>query len=109
MPNIRKRLFGPAVLTNAMATKYTVPAGTKTEIQHIHAMNPGAAVNLTMSIGADAAGVRIYDQLSIPANSQGLVPYPWVKFVMEVGEILQAKDSVGQIVLTIDGEENILG
>ena len=110
MPRTPKRLFGPAQLTNAAATKYTVPAGTKTRITHIHVENPGAAVTLTMSIGADAAATRIYDALAIPANSQGLVPYPYVNFVLEAAEILQAFCSVTlQLVVTIDGDEYTLG
>lgn len=110
MPATAKRLFGPAQLTNAAATKYTVPALTKTKIRHIHVVNPGAAVTLTMSIGADAAGTRIYDALPIPANAAGLVPYPFVYFVMDAAEILQAFASVTtQLVLTIDGEEITLG
>lgn len=110
MARTPKRLFGPAQLTNAAATKYTCPAGTKAIIRHIHVENPGAGVTLTMSIGADAAGTRIYDALPIPAGSQGLVPYPFVNFVLEAAEILQAFASVTlQLVVTIDGDELTLG
>jgi hypothetical protein len=110
MPTTRKRLFGPAQLTNAAATKYTVPPLTKARITHIHVENPGAATTLTMSIGADAAGTRIFDALAIPAGAQGTVPYPWVNFVMEAAEILQAyAGNTLQLTLTIDGEEITLG
>ena|SRR5712671_3363755 len=110
MPRTPKRLFGPAQLTNAAATKYTVPAGTKTCIRHFHVENPGAQVTLTASIGADAAGTRIYDAIVVPANSQGLVPYPFVEFWLEAAEILQVYASVAsQLVLTVDGDEYTLG
>lgn len=109
MARTLKRLFGPALLTNAAATKYTVPAGTVAEIRHIHVNNPGAPITLTMSIGADAAGTRIYDALLIPTGA-GQVPYPWVQFVMVAAEVLQAFGSVtNQLTLTIDGYEYTLG
>lgn len=110
MARTPKRLFGPAQLTGAAATKYTVPALTKTVIRHIHVVNPGAAVTLTMSIGVDGAATRIFDALTIPANSAGLVPYPFVNFIMDAAEVLQAFASVTlQLVLTIDGDEISLG
>lgn len=107
MARISKRLHGPAQVSNAAATKYTVPSVTKTEIRHIHIFNPGAIVNLTMSIGTDAAAVRIFDAFPIPANQ----PFDHMCFyVMEATEIIQAFASVNnQLVLTIDGIEIILG
>lgn len=101
-----KRLFGPAQISNAAATKYTVPALTKAVIRHIHIVNPGAAITFTASIGADAAGTRIFDALPIAGN--------WTEqrfglWVMETTEILQAYGSVNnQLVLSLFGEENIL-
>ena len=106
MARTPKRLFGPAQISNAAATKYTVPAVTKTIISYIHVDNPGASINLTMSIGADAAGTRIYDAFPIPTG-----PYDiWCYHVLEAAEILQAFASLtNQIVLTIDGDECSLG
>lgn len=107
MPRTPKRLYGPAQLTNAAATKYTVPALTKAIIRHIHIENPGAAVTLTVSIGADAAGTRLFDVFPIPATS---VFDHFCYYVMEAAEILQALASVTlQLVITIDGEEYTLG
>lgn len=108
MARIAKRLHGPAQVSNAAATKYTVPSVTKTEIRHIHIMNPSAApVTFTMSIGTDAAGVRIFDAYSIPANQ----PFDhFCLYVLEAAEIIQAFAGTNNIlVLTIDGVEIVLG
>ena len=108
MPRIAKRLAGPAQVSNAAATKYTVPALTKTIIRHIHIQNPtAAAVTFTASIGADAAATRIFDAYSIGANS---VFDHFCYYVMDVAEIFQAFAGTNNIlVLTIDGDESVLG
>lgn len=108
MPDIATRLFGPAQLTNAAATKITVAASEKVVIDHIHFNNPSAAiVTVTFSIGADAAAVRILDAYSIGPN-QPLDLYPM--YVLDATEILQAFASVAAtIVLTINGRRKVLG
>jgi hypothetical protein len=108
MPRIAKRLAGPAQVSNAAATKYTVPALTKTIIRHIHIQNPSAAaVTFTASIGADAAGTRIFDAYSIGANS---VLDHFCYYVLDAAEIFQAFAGTNNIlVLTIDGDESVLG
>jgi hypothetical protein len=108
MARIPKRLAGPAQVATGPATKYTVPASTKTEVRHIHVYNPTAlAVTFTMSIGADAAGTRIFDAFSIPAlSSFDHFGY----YVLEATEILQAGSGTNNVlVLTIDGVEIVLG
>jgi hypothetical protein len=104
----RKRLFGPAQLTNSTATKYTTPAGTKTVVKHIRVANPtGGAVTFTLGIGADAAGTRLYDAVSIPAG--GSIE-AFCMYVLEAAEIIAAHASAAtSLVLTIDGVENTLG
>lgn len=104
-----KRLFGPAQLTGAAATKYTVPALTKTIIREIHVINPsGATVNLTVSIGADAAGTRIFDAYAIPPG--GALDRPFHAAVMDAAEVLQAFASTASVlVMTVFGEELTLG
>jgi predicted amidohydrolase len=108
MPRIAKRLAGPAQVSNAAATKYTVPALTKTIVRHIHVQNPSAsAVTFTMSIGADAAATRLFDAYSIGA---GQVLDHFCYYVIDVAEIIQAFAGTNNIlVLTIDGDESILG
>lgn len=108
MPRIAKRLHGPAQVSNAAATKYTVPALTKTIVRHVHIQNPsGSAVTFTMSIGADAAAVRLFDAYSISANS---ILDHFCYYVLDTTEIIQALAGTNNIlVLTIDGDESVLG
>lgn len=102
-----KRLHGPAAVTNAAATKYTVPAGARTIIRHIHVENTSAGpVNFTASIGADAAGTRLFDAYTIAA---GAVFDHFCYYVLAAAEILQAFGSVNnQLVMTIDGDEDLV-
>jgi hypothetical protein len=104
MTTTNKRLAGPALVTNAAATKYTVPASCVTIVQYLQVSNPSAsAVGFTMSIGADAAATRIYDNFQIAAGGQLAV---FLKHVLTAGEIVQALASTTNILtLTIDGQE----
>jgi hypothetical protein len=114
MAKTAKRLFGPAQVSNAAATKYTVPALTKTIIRHIHIQNPSAsAVTFTLSIGADAAGVRLFDAYSIPAAGAGVTGsvVDWFGYlVVDAAEIVQAFAGTNNILtLTGFGDELTLG
>lgn len=114
MARTPKRLHGPAQVSNAAATKYTVPAVTKTIVRHIHVQNPSAApVTFTLTIGADAAAVRLFDAFSIPAAAAGVtanVIDHWCYYVLEAAEVIQALAGTNNIlVLTIDGDEITLG
>jgi hypothetical protein len=104
---IAKRMAGPAQVSNAAATKYTVAAGRRGIIRHIHVQNPsGSAVTFTASIGADAAGTRIFDAFSIGANA---ILDHFCYYVLEAAEILQAFAGTNNILtLTIDGDEDVL-
>lgn len=102
------RLAGPAQLTASAATKYTVPSSTKTVVRHIHFYNADTVPRtVTLSIGSDAAGTRIYDAFSIAAGSQS---DNWCYYVLEAAEIIQAlADVTLKVTLTIDGDELTLG
>lgn len=104
MARTPKRLAGPAQVSNAAATKYTVPAVTTAVIRMIQIQNPSAsAVDFTMSIGADAAGTRLIDGLSIPADS--IFPFHCY-IVMAAAEILQALAGTNNILtLSVFGDE----
>lgn len=104
----RKRLFGPALLTSATATKYTAPAGSTAVIRKFHVSNGStAAATLTISIGADAAGTRIVDAESIPANSTREY---WGPETLAAAELIAAfSGTTGVLTLTIDGEETLTG
>ena len=107
MARISKRLAGPAQVSNAAATKYTVPANTKTIVRHIHVQNPsGGAVTFTLSIGADAAATRLWDAYSIAA---GAALDFWGPYTLEEAEIIQALSGTNNVLtLTIDGDESVL-
>src|SRR6266571_2912732 len=108
MARTPKRLAGPAQVSNGALTKYTVPALTKTIIRHIHVQNPSASpVTFTLSIGADAASVRLFDAFSIAANT---VLDHFCYYVADAAEIVQAFAGTNNILtLTIDGDEITLG
>lgn len=108
MARIPKRLHGPAQVSNAAATKYTVPSVTKTVVRRIHVQNPsGSPVTFTLSIGTDAAAVRLFDAYAIPAN--GLLDY-FGPHTLDAAEIIQALAGTNNVlVLTIDGDEIVLG
>jgi hypothetical protein len=108
MARTPKRLAGPAQVSNAAATKYTVPANTKAVIRHIHISNPsGSAVDFTLSIGADAAGLRLFDAMPIAADS--VYDY-FCRHTLEETEVVQAFAGTNNVItLTIDGDEYTLG
>lgn len=108
MAKIPTRLAGPAQLTAAAATKYTVPALTKTIVKTIHFYNADTVARaVTLSIGADAAGTRIYDAFSIAAGAE-LDRFCY--YVLDVGEIIQAfADVTLKVTLTLDGDQIVLG
>lgn len=107
MARIATRFHGPAQVSNAAATKYTVPAANLAIIRHIHIQNPsGSAVTFTMSIGVDAAGTRIFDSFSIGANQ---VLDHFCIYVLSATEIIQAFAGTNNILtLTIDGDLSVL-
>jgi hypothetical protein len=102
-----KRLYGPALLGNAAATVYTVPAGRFAVIRNLHLVNEtGGDLTFTIAIGADAAGTRIFNAQRVPAED---VYDSFAPFVMNAGEVLEAYASVAASVnLTVDGEEELI-
>lgn len=104
MPDTLRRLAGPTLLTAAAATVYTTPASTSASILGIHVANTSASpATFTMSIGADAAGTRLYSGVLIPGN--GTLDWSGL-YVVTAAEILQAYSSVtGVLTLTISGVE----
>lgn len=104
MADTALRLSGPALLTGAAATQYTVPALTTTIVRNLHVFNNDVlAVTFTLSIGADAAGTRLYDAMSIPSKSA----LEWNGFLaLAAAEIVQAfASSASKLNLTISGVE----
>lgn len=104
MADTSKRLAGPLQLASSAATVYTVPGATTTVIRMIHLSNPTAgSLDVTISIGADAAATRIFDGYPLPPDS--VFGYP-CNFVMTAAEILQAFcSSATSVVIVVSGIE----
>jgi hypothetical protein len=113
MARIAKRLYGPALIATGPTTIYTVPALTKTKIRQIHIQNPSASpVTYTISIGADAAGTRIYSSYSIPAAgvTDSVRDHFFADLVLDATEILTASAGTNNILtITVIGAEEVLG
>lgn len=104
MADTAKRVVGPQLLTASAATYYTVPASTVTILRSIQAVNVTTSnAALTLSIGTDAAGTRLYAATPIVGN--GVLV--WTGFmVLTAAEILQAYSSVASaLTLIISGVE----
>lgn len=104
MADTLKRLVGPKQLESSTTTQYTVPALTTTTIRFIHLSNPTVSdVTVTMSIGGDAAGTRLFDAFVIPAKSVFSLP---CNIVLDAAEILAAHAGTATaLVATISGIE----
>jgi hypothetical protein len=107
MARVNKRLYGPAQLPATTGTRYTVPANRRAVIRAIHLSNPTAgAVDVTASIGADAAGTRFLDGYPIGTDQKITIYGP---FTMEAAEILAMHASAAtSIVAVVDGDEETL-
>lgn len=114
MPRTPKRLYGPALVATGPATIYTVPAATKSIIRQIHIQNPsGSPVTFTLSVGADAAGTRLWSAYSIPAAAAGVtdsVRDIFMYLVLEATETIQIAAGTNNILnITVTGDELTLG
>jgi len=96
------RLYGPTQLGNSAADLYTSPALTITTVRQVHFQNPGSPITVTMSIGADAAGTRIFDAKTIPTGDSDHFGY----WVLAAAEKIQGSASVAsQVVVSIFGDK----
>ncbi|MDH4046369.1 MAG: hypothetical protein OEW06_18130 [Gemmatimonadota bacterium] len=96
------RFAGPTILGTGAATLFTSSGDSLVEM--VHVSNPtGSPVDLTMSLGADAAGTRFIDGLPIAADSERKFRF---YLPLADGEILQAFAGTGSVlVATIDGRQ----
>ena len=104
MTDTAKRLVGPTLLTASEATLYTVPASTTAILRGLRvANNDTTTVNLTMSIGADAAGTRLYSAFGLTAKSV----HDWSGFhVLAAAETLRGYASAANaLTVTVSGVE----
>lgn len=107
-PPVRKRFCGPVLLGNTAATLYTCPASSIAVIRHIHVSNPsGAPVPFTFSIGASAAGTRLWD--AIPLDPVDVVDHNH-QHILAAGEVIQSfAGTAATLNLTVDGYEQTTG
>lgn len=114
MAKTHKRLFGPVQVATGPATVYTSPALTKTTIRFLWINNPSALpVLLSISVGADAAGTRLFETYSIPAKAAGVtdsVRPMFVDIVLEPAEILTMTAGTNNILVVMGtGDQDTLG
>lgn len=104
MADTLKRLAGPSLLTASAATLYTVPASTTATLRNIHVCNEtGTAATLTMSIGTDGAGKRLFMAFPVPGND--VVDWSGM-IVMVAAEVIQAfSGTASALTLVVSGVE----
>ena len=101
------RLYGPAQLGNTTATRYTTPAVTLAVVRLIHIYDPTGGATWTLSIGADAAGTRLYDAMATVADTP---QDHWCYHTLQPAEIIAAHASAAtQVVMVISGDLITLG
>lgn len=98
-----KRLVGPAAFPTTATTFYTAPASTTATMRHIRVVNTtGASITFKLSIGADAAGTRLYSDFPVPANDV----YIWSGFeVLAAAETLRGIAASAGLTITVSGIE----
>ena len=99
-----QRIVGPVQLASSAATLYTVPDGQRVELRNIYASNPsGGVVDVTLSIGTDAAATRIWDAMEIPADDS-YTERRRANHTLEAGDTIQGfASSAATVVLMING------
>lgn len=104
MADALKRYAGPVALGTSASTLFTVSPGTTATIILIHLCNETASdETVTLSIGTDGAGKRLFKDYTVPANDVRQITgnYP-----MSAAEIMQGFASAGSaITITIGGIE----
>ena len=114
MARTATRFHGPALIATGPTTVITVPALTKDIIRQIHISNPSASpVTFTLSVGADAAGTRLWETYSIPAAAAGVtdsIRDIFMYLVVDAAEIVTLSAGTNNILnITITGDRLTLG
>lgn len=105
MADTLARLVGPKTLETSTTAQYN-STGKTVSVLSIHLSNPTASdINFTMSIGADAAGTRLYDAFPIPARSVLDLPCFAVLVTGDGANAICAHASASGLVATISGVE----
>lgn len=105
MGDALKRLAGPVALGTSTATIYTAPALTQTVVRELRVVNTtGAAITFKLSVGADAAGTRLYSDYSVPAN--GILKESGMVTVLEAGDIIKGHAASSGLTIQVCGVES---
>jgi hypothetical protein len=110
MATSKAALYGPSAVAASLTTLFTTPSTEMDRIEMIWVNNPtAAAISLTISIGADAAGTRIIGTntaANIPANS--VVPF-YGPFHVPPSTAVTATAGASGLVIMFNGEKRTLG
>jgi len=102
MPKVPNRLYGPAAVVNSDNELFAVAAGKRAVVRHIRILNTTAgALTITLGVGADADGTRLYKTFSIAA---GGVEDRWLYLTLEAAETIRATGSAGGLTIVISGD-----
>lgn len=105
MTDTLKRLVGPKTLESSTTAQYD-STGKTVAVRFIHVSNPTTSDStLTMSIGADAGGTRLFDAYVIPAKSVFAYPCNFVLVTGDGASAITAHAPSGTLVLTVSGVE----
>ena len=105
MADTLARLVGPKTLETSTTAQYD-STGKTVSILEVHLSNPtSGALNFTMSIGADAAGTRLFDAYPIPATTVITLPCFKVLVTGDGANAICAHASASGLVCTISGVE----
>lgn len=113
MARTKSALYGPALVAAGPVTLLTAGASELIEVQLISISNPtSSAVNLTLSIGADAAATRILGTNTVP-NIPANTPTPVQlvgPFYIPAGVVLTASAGTANVlVIKVDGIRHTIG
>lgn len=103
MADTAKR-WGPTLITSAEVTLITVGGSATVVVRNINITNTDStARTFKMSIGADAAGTRIFDDISVAPDST----FTWTGFLaLNASDTLRAQASTTNVLTaTISGVE----
>jgi len=106
--SVPARFYGPALLSTSPTTLFTAAASKRSLIELIHVMNESASsATLTLSIGTDGSGTRIYDSFTFrPNEMRAITTY----LVLNEGEVFQGfSGSASAILLTVSGRVSDVG
>jgi hypothetical protein len=105
MADTARRLVGPVQLAAAAATLYTAPAATTALMRYLRVVNTTTGDRtFTLSLGADAAGTRIFHAVTVPASG-GAAEWTGL-IVIGAGEILQGfASTAASLTIIVSGVE----